>query len=66
MYEGLALRCNDGDAKTRDFVNSSAEFAQKHMDVIAKFGRFPARNEAKGLESTAEEVAFLKENPHGF
>ena len=66
MYEGLALRCSGGDPKARDFANTSVEMAQKHMDVIAEFGRFPARNKALGRESTTEEIAFLKEHPHGF
>jgi uncharacterized protein (DUF924 family) len=35
-----------------------AEFARKHRDVIARFGRFPHRNAALGRESTAAEIAF--------
>lgn len=40
-------------------------YAARHRDVIARFGRFPARNHALERESTAEEEAFLKENPSG-
>jgi uncharacterized protein (DUF924 family) len=36
------------------------KFAQSHLDIIARFGRFPHRNHALGRESTPEEVAFLQ------
>jgi uncharacterized protein (DUF924 family) len=36
-------------------------WAQKHHDVIARFGRYPHRNELLGRESTAEEVEFLRQ-----
>jgi uncharacterized protein (DUF924 family) len=38
-----------------DYLN----YAEKHQQVIARFGRFPHRNAVLGRESTAEEVAFL-------
>ncbi len=41
----------------------SFDFAQKHRDVIARFGRFPGRNAALGRETSAEEEAFLASNP---
>ena len=34
-------------------------FARQHRGLIAKFGRFPARNAALGRTSTPEELAFL-------
>ncbi len=34
---------------------------QAHHDIIERFGRFPFRNEALGRESTADEIAFMKE-----
>jgi uncharacterized protein (DUF924 family) len=36
-------------------------WAQKHHDVIARFGRFPHRNAALGRTSTDEEARFLAE-----
>ena len=42
------------------------EWAQKHHDVVARFGRFPHRNAALGRESTAEEIEFLKQPGSGF
>lgn len=35
------------------------EYAIKHRDVIARFGRFPHRNAILGRETTAEEQAYL-------
>jgi uncharacterized protein (DUF924 family) len=35
------------------------EWAQKHHDVVARFGRFPHRNQALGRASSAEEIEFL-------
>jgi len=42
------------------------EWAQKHHDVVARFGRFPHRNAALGRESTAEEAEFLKQPGSSF
>jgi uncharacterized protein (DUF924 family) len=41
-------------------------YALAHRDVIARFGRFPARNAALGRTSTLEEEAFLNRSlkPH--
>lgn len=36
------------------------EWAQKHLDIVARFGRFPHRNAALGRASTDEELAFLQ------
>lgn len=37
------------------------EFARRHRDIIARFGRFPHRNAVLGRESTPEETGFLKQ-----
>lgn len=44
----------------------SLEFAIRHRDIIARFGRFPHRNEILGRESTPEELEFLKEPNSAF
>ena len=38
----------------------TADFARRHRDVIARFGRFPHRNAALGRVSSPEELAFLQ------
>lgn len=35
------------------------KYAQRHRDIIARFGRFPHRNAVLGRRSTAEETAWL-------
>lgn len=42
------------------------DFAIKHRDIIARFGRYPHRNGALGRVSTEEECAFLKESGSSF
>ena len=42
------------------------EWAQRHLDVVARFGRFPHRNAALGRESSDEELAFLQQPGSGF
>lgn len=42
------------------------DFAEKHMAVIEKFGRFPHRNVILGRESTPEELAYLAQPGSGF
>ena len=43
-----------------------AEYAVRHRDVIARFGRFPHRNRILGRPSTPEEIEFLKLPGSGF
>jgi uncharacterized protein (DUF924 family) len=38
------------------------KWARHHRDIVARFGRFPHRNEVLGRESTPEELAFLVED----
>ena len=35
------------------------DYARRHRDIVARFGRFPHRNAALGRVSTPEETAFL-------
>jgi len=43
----------------RDGLAEPLAWAQKHYDVIARFGRYPHRNELLGRPSTGEEIEFL-------
>jgi uncharacterized protein (DUF924 family) len=38
-------------------------YARQHREIIARFGRFPHRNEVLGRENTPEEALYLSE-PH--
>lgn len=42
------------------------EYAVRHRDIIARFGRFPHRNAVLGRASTDEERAFLEEPNSSF
>ncbi len=41
-------------------------YAQRHLDIIARFGRFPHRNAALGRECSDEELAFLNQPGSSF
>ena len=42
------------------------EWAQRHHDVVARFGRFPHRNALLGRASSADELAYLAQPGSGF
>lgn len=51
-------RCAELDAQSgSDWSN----WARVHRDIIVRFGRFPHRNACLGRDSTAEELAFLRD-----
>ena len=41
-------------------------YAELHLEIIARFGRFPHRNAILGRESTEEELEFLKQPNSSF
>lgn len=48
------------------FYRGGVDWAVRHARAIEQLGRFPARNDALGRETTAAEAAFLAEHPTGF
>ena len=58
LYEKLA---HAAAAAERGLFDGFLDYARKHRDVVARFGRFPHRNELLGRPSTAEEIEFLKQ-----
>lgn len=50
----------------RDEAEHQLVYAQRHHDVVARFGRFPHRNAALGRASTEAELAFLREPGSSF
>jgi uncharacterized protein (DUF924 family) len=44
----------------RHTFDSFVDFAERHREVIRRFGRFPHRNAVLGRTSTPEEIAFLQ------
>lgn len=45
---------------------SMLDYAHRHRDVIARFGRFPHRNAILGRPSTPAELAYLQQPGSGF
>lgn len=56
-YEQLAASCSD---ILGDFMESFAQSARDHRDIIQRFSRFPHRNKALGRSSTDDEKAYLQ------
>ena len=42
-------------------LRDALDYAERHREVIRRFGRFPHRNEILGRASRAEEVEFLRQ-----
>ncbi|MDB5851022.1 MAG: hypothetical protein JWP29_4774 [Rhodoferax sp.] len=47
----------------RPTVLQSVDSAREHRDLVARFGRFPYRNQVLGRIDTPEETAFLQHGP---
>ncbi len=62
-YEDLLA---DAPEAQRPAYERVLDFAAKHRDLIARFGRFPHRNAVLGRESTPEEAAFAAEHGRGY
>jgi uncharacterized protein (DUF924 family) len=58
LYEQLA---HEAAAAERALFDNFLDYARKHRDVVARFGRFPHRNEILGRASTPDELEFLKQ-----
>jgi uncharacterized protein (DUF924 family) len=58
LYEALA---NEVTADERALFDGFLDYARKHRDVVARFGRFPHRNAILERPSTPDELEFLKQ-----
>lgn len=54
------------DESKKASIQNNVRFAIAHRDIVARFGRFPHRNEVLGRTSTADEIAFLKTEGSSF
>lgn len=57
---------DEAPAELKGYFASFVDYAERHRDIIARFGRFPHRNAVLGRESTAEELAYLAQPGSGF
>lgn len=63
LFEAL---CNDVPPLERPRYADFLDYARRHRDVIARFGRFPHRNAVLGRDSTDAEMAYLARPGAGF
>jgi uncharacterized protein (DUF924 family) len=56
----FTLLATEAPPMHRDDARSTLDFAQRHRDIVLRFGRFPHRNSALGRTSTDAEVEFLR------
>jgi uncharacterized protein (DUF924 family) len=63
VFEGIRDR---GGEVWRDLLTNVVDFAKKHRDLVARFGRFPHRNQILGRESTPEEARYLEQGGETF
>ena len=63
LFEAL---CRDAPVREQVRFAGFLDYARRHHDVIARFGRFPHRNAVLGRASTPEEVLYLAQPGAGF
>ena len=62
-FQALRNAAEPGDRKV---FAGFLDVAQRHRDVVRRFGRFPHRNAVLGRDSTPDEQAYLAEPGAGF
>ena len=63
--QGRALELYEA-LRAEPLGQDNTEYARRHFDIIARFGRFPHRNAILGRESTPEELKFLQQPDSSF
>jgi len=63
LYRGLEERVCEEE---RGLFEGMTDWARRHYDIIARFGRFPHRNEVLEREPTEEERRYLAEGGDRF
>lgn len=63
MFTKLA---KDARPDFQDLCDGTLDYAHRHRDVIAKYGRFPHRNAILKRPNTAEEAEYLSQPGAGF
>ncbi|HOM11779.1 MAG TPA: DUF924 family protein [Rubrivivax sp.] len=61
-----SLQLFEGLERDEPALAGLLEWARKHHDIVARFGRFPHRNALLGRASTAEELEFLQQPGSSF
>ena len=62
LYADMIRQC---PARKKE-LTAAFDYARKHMDIIARFGRFPHRNAALGRVNTPAEETYLQNTNESF
>ncbi|MDK9695904.1 MAG: DUF924 domain-containing protein [Siculibacillus sp.] len=65
-FEALAAEAERRGSPNLAAFRANLDFARRHRDIVARFGRFPHRNHILGRPSTQEEETFLTEPGSAF
>ncbi len=65
-FEALATEAERRASPNLAAFRGNLDFARRHRDIVARFGRFPHRNAILGRASSAEEETFLTEEGSSF
>ena len=66
IHQNLCVKYFEALVLEAPELEHGLDYAQRHRDVIAQFGRFPHRNEILGRQSTEAELDFLKQRGSRF
>lgn len=56
----FTMAAEEAEGPARDMLMNNVDYAQRHLDIVARWGRFPHRNARLGRPSTEAELAFLE------
>jgi len=57
---------SDSPADLKAYIANGLDYAKRHEEIVARFGRFPHRNKVLGRPSTKEEETFLQQPGSSF
>lgn len=63
LFASLLEQC---EGPRKQMLEENHRFAVAHRDIVARFGRFPHRNDILGRKSTPEELEFLTQPNSSF
>lgn len=66
LMRELAEQATADDPTRREQFAGFVDYAVRHRDIVARFGRFPHRNAVLGRPSTPEELEFLTQPGSSF
>jgi uncharacterized protein (DUF924 family) len=66
LFAELASLAKERSPGNAGFLASAVDYARRHRDIVARFGRFPHRNAILARTSTPEEAEFLKQPGSSF